>query len=109
MQFMYSPEDGDVLSIEERNRQSFYRVALLTVASLFVVSTLPHVLVLAALSALLFIGSLAMGAMALVALERPFAEHLTRWDEALTLFGFSILCKFFVDPVAVAQTMAAAS
>ena len=40
--------------------------------------------------------------------DRPFASHLTRWDEALALAASSQLAAWFIDPAAVQAALEAA-
>ncbi len=107
MRFTGTGQDQQVLSREARNRHSLYRFALIVALSCFVASTVVSELVAATLSSMLFIGAVAAAAVGLMAAERPLADHLNRWDEAVALFGLSVLARLFIDPVAMAEAVAA--
>lgn len=107
MRFMETGQGHQVSSNDARNRQSLYRFALIVALSCFVASTVISELVAATLSSLLFVGAVAAAAVGLMAAERPLAEHLNRWDEAVALFGLSVLARLFIDPSAMAEAIAA--
>ena len=82
---------GDVLTI----------LILLSIMSVILVSILPMVLVLPALSLLLALFSLPSVVVAVLCRQGAFDEQPTHWDQAAVLMALSLLAALFTDVAAV--------
>lgn len=74
---------------------------LLSIMVVSLVSTLPMVLVLPALSLLLALVSLPSVTVAVLCREGAFDERPTHWDQAAVLMALSLLAGLFTDVAAV--------
>ncbi|SDE08741.1 hypothetical protein SAMN05421720_103137 [Rhodospira trueperi] len=86
---------------DDMNAASLLRLGLFGSIAFLIASTLPHDLMAASLSSLLWIGAMISAMLAAFVGESLTAPHLTRWDEAAVLVLLSILLGWFVDPQAM--------
>ena len=92
-----APEQEDV----QRTNGVLLSLALLTGLMVLITSGMPAEIVPTALSQLFGFASLVAMIVAVLWRDRLFASHLTHWDKAAVLMGFSILAGLYVDPAAV--------
>ncbi|MCG8354246.1 MAG: hypothetical protein MI920_01620 [Kiloniellales bacterium] len=90
------------------NRRVLLRVGLMAALALAISSALPPALIAPALSSFFFLFAMASGVVAGLSGERPFAPHLTRWDQSAMLMALGLVAGFFVDPEALEAAVAAA-
>lgn len=100
---MTEPGSGGPLNEnpESRNRGSLVMFLLVLSIVLLFVSGMPQVLVAPALKQMLGMVSLGAVLAAILFKDRPFAGHLTYWDQAAAFLAFSLLAGFFTDAAAV--------
>ncbi len=107
-----SPHDslrnGPRPEFDAQNRHSLLRLAMALALSLLMASTAPPGLVLATFNGLLFLCALTGVVVAVVAKDRLFAGHFTRWDEAAALAVISQMVGWFIDPDGVRTALEAA-
>lgn len=88
------------------NAERLLAAALVFALSLFVASFGPPALVAAVTANLLFFAAIGAALRGAVVRERPFADHITAWDQAALLFLASLLSGAMVDPQAAEAVLA---
>lgn len=83
-----SPNGGETAG---DNGVSIVRVLAAVIISALLTLGLPDGVRLGVLSALLFIAAFVATTAAVIANDRPFAPHLTRWDEAAAMMSLSMV------------------
>lgn len=83
------------------NRDAMIRFGLCAALAFLFASSAPSGLMPAVLGALLTIGAMATATLATLLGEDPFADHLTRWDEAAALMLGSMIASHMVDPAVI--------
>jgi len=88
---------------EERNRNVLITFLLVCAVTLLFVSTMPAVLVPAALSQFLSYCALGAALVATFTAQRVFVDHLTHWDQAAGFLALSTIAAAFTDTAAVGE------
>lgn len=102
-QRLTEPDDRQAAAVERgrRNRNMLVALLLLCSVALFLVSSLPAVLIPPALSQMLAFASLGAAIVAAVRRERLMVEHFTHWDQAAALLALSLFVGGLTDAAAV--------